>query len=212
MRIICLANSFKEGGRCLAGIQVDENNLPVLENNRPKWIRPICNTEHGQVPNHLCQHISIRDIVEFDNAVVNGDGYQSENTTFNERSLNVIGTYQNNLNNLCDNEHKPIIFGNRGAAVPQDTIDRINYSLMLIRLDEFEINEREYEDREYPQVRMVFRYNGNRYDLPITDPTFLHRYGNNPEILEEIDNIYLSLSLGVEWQEWYYKLVAAVIT
>ena len=198
MRIICLANSFKEGGRCLAGIQLDQNNVPILENNRPKWIRPICNTEHGQVPNHLCQHIAIRDIVEFDNAAVNGDGYQSENTTFNENSLNVVGAYHGNLDHLCDNDHKTIIFGNRGAAVSQDTIDRANYSLMLIRLEEFEISERKYEDREYSQVRIVFRYNGNRYDLPITDPTFLHRYGNNAEILEGVDNILLSLSLGVE--------------
>ena len=99
---------------------------------------------------------------------------------------------------MCHNVYNSLIFGNRGAAVSQDTIDRANYSLMLIRLEEFEISERKYEDREYSQVRIVFRYNGNRYDLPITDPTFLHRYGNNAEILEGVDNILLSLSLGVE--------------
>jgi len=38
-RFVCLANSFKEGGRCLAGIVLDNNNKPVIENALPKWIR-----------------------------------------------------------------------------------------------------------------------------------------------------------------------------
>jgi hypothetical protein len=31
-RFVCLANSFKEGGRCLAGIELDNNNNPKIEN------------------------------------------------------------------------------------------------------------------------------------------------------------------------------------
>jgi hypothetical protein len=37
-RFVCLANSFKEGGRCLAGIELDNNNNPIIENGHPKWI------------------------------------------------------------------------------------------------------------------------------------------------------------------------------
>ena len=36
-RFVCLANSFKEGGRCFAGIELDANNKPLLVNGHPKW-------------------------------------------------------------------------------------------------------------------------------------------------------------------------------
>ena len=54
-KFICLANSFKEGGRCIAGIELDANNIPVIIDNRPKWIRPVCNTEHGEVPINIAE-------------------------------------------------------------------------------------------------------------------------------------------------------------
>src|SRR5690554_138633 len=134
MRILCLANSFKEGGRCLAGIQLDENNRPIMSGSRPVWIRPTCNTEHGQVPTYLCSNISTLDIFEIGNPEINGTGYQSENTSFNQNSLRVIGSVNKNvLDDLCDNNSLRIIFGNRGKAVPEDTIQRINHSLMLVK-------------------------------------------------------------------------------
>jgi len=43
-RLVCLSNSNKLGGRCLAGIELDNQNNPVIIYGRPKWIRPICNT------------------------------------------------------------------------------------------------------------------------------------------------------------------------
>lgn len=212
MRILCLANSFKEGGRCLAGIQLDENNRPVMNGSRPVWIRPTCNTEHGQVPTYLCSNISTLDIFEIGNPEINGTGYQSENTSFNQNTLRVIGSVNKNiLDNLCDNNSLRIIFGNRGKAVPEDTIQGINHSLMLVKTSDFQIIEREYEDREYPQVRLTFRYHGYLYDLPVTDPVFLNQYERNSEILEDVEEIFVVLSLGVPFNDWYYKLVAAII-
>ena len=41
MKIVCLANSFRVGGRCLGGIELDQNNNPVIQNGRPfriKWM------------------------------------------------------------------------------------------------------------------------------------------------------------------------------
>ena len=48
MKIVCLANSFRTGGRCLGGVELDQNNNPVFQNNRPKWVRPVCNTENEE--------------------------------------------------------------------------------------------------------------------------------------------------------------------
>ncbi len=210
-KFVCLANSFKEGGRCLAGIELDANNNPVMVSGRPKWIRPVCNTPHGEVPNHIAEPFSVLNIVEIQITGNQPPGYQSENVTFNENSIRVVGNFSiNQLQNLCDNRN--LIFSNRGKAVSQEQIVNLNHSLLLISATEFEVTQRTYEDRpDRPQTRLHFTYNGNSYDFPVTDPVFLHRYQANPDVLENINQIFVSLSLGVEWQHWYYKLVAAII-
>ncbi len=210
-RFICLANSFKEGGRCLAGIELDVNNIPVIIEGRPKWIRPVCNTGHGEIPNHIAENLSILNIIEFDIKTVPPQGYQSENVTFNENSIRVIGNFnRNHLVNFCDN--RDLIFGNRGKAVSQDIIGNLNHSLLLISVTQFEVTQKVYEDRpDRPQTRLVFIYNGSSYDFPITDPAFLLRYQNNHNLLAGVNQLYLSLSLGVVWNDWYYKLVAGII-
>lgn len=185
-KFICLANSFKEGGRCLAGIELDANNNPVILNGRPKWIRPVCNSGHGEVPNNIAEHIQILNILEIDITGHKPQDYQSENVAFKENSIRVVENFiPSQLVNLCDN--KNLIFGNRGKAVSQENIANLNHSLMLVEVTEFEVTQKVYEDRpDKPQVRLVFTYNGNRYDFPVTDPAFLLRYQRNPGLLEAV--------------------------
>lgn len=210
-RFICLANSFKEGGRCLAGIELDTNNIPVVINGKPKWLRPVCNTEHGEIPNNIAENLNVLNVIEFDITAFYPQGYQSENVTFNENSIRVIGNFnRNRLANLCDNRN--LIFGNRGKAVSQDTIRNLDHSLLLISVTQFEVTQKVYEDRpDRSQIRLVFTYSGNSYDFPITDPAFLIRYQNNHNLLTNTDQFYLSLSLGIVWNDWYYKLVAGIV-
>lgn len=211
-RFVCLANSFKEGGRCLAGIELNDNNTPKKVNGSPKWIRPICETEHGEVPTHLVSHIKILDIIEIDvTSRPEETNYQSENVFFNEDSIEVVDTFDlTQLDQLCDN--KPLVFGNRGKAVSSEAIGNLRYSLMLIKTSTFEVIQKTYEDKpNKPQSRLVFTYNNHQYDLPITDPVFLHNYQSNSDFLEGESTIFVSLSLGVEWSDWYYKLVAGII-
>jgi len=211
-RFVCLANSFKEGGRCLAGVELDTSNNPVINNGHPKWIRPICNTPHGEVHTHLVSHINILDIVEVEiTDYPDGNNYQSENAFFREKSINVIGEFdRNQLDRLCDNRN--LIFGNRGKAIPEEAIGNMSYSLMFIKIDQFEVIEKTYDDNpNRPKTRLVFSYNGNTYDLPITDPVFLHHYQTNPNFLNNQNQIYVSLSIAVEWKGWYYKLIAGIL-
>lgn len=211
-RFVCLANSFKEGGRCLAGIELDNNNNPKLENGHPIWIRPICKTPHGEVPNHFTVHLHVLDIIEIDvTGYPEKKDYQSENVFFNENSIKVIGRFDfNTLPQLCDN--RTLVFGNKGKAVSEEKIGSLTHSLVLIQTNQFEVIEKTYEDTPNKhQLRLVFSYNGIRYDFPVTDPVFLHNYQRNPDILEGCEELLLCLSLGVAWQNWYYKLVAAII-
>jgi hypothetical protein len=211
-RFVCLANSFKEGGRCLAGIELNRNNQPKKVNDNPKWIRPVCKTEHGEVPTHLVSHINILDIVEIDvTDRPEATSYQSENVFFDEGSIKVIGEFHlSKIEQLCDN--KNLIFGNRGKAVSSEAIDTLNHSLMLIKTDTFEAIQKKYEEKpDKPQTRLLFTYNGNQYDLPITDPAFINSYQSNSKFLDQESLIYVVLSLGIVWNDWHYKLVAGII-
>jgi hypothetical protein len=212
MKIVCLANSFRVGGRCLGGIELDQNNNPVIQNGRPKWIRPVCNTEHEEVPTHLVSHISLLDIVEFQAIQETGHGHQSENVLFNTNSIQTNGRFPlSRLNTLIDNNRFNVLFVNRGAAVPEHLVDGLKHSLMLIELTAFETNERIFEGKPFPQIKLSFRHNGNLYNLPITDPSFLHRYGINNNILQGRQRVYVSLSLAAPHEGWSSKLVAGII-
>jgi len=60
-------------------------------------------------------------------------------------------------------------------------------------------------------TRVKFAYHGNRYDLPVTDPVFLKNYQANPEFVKGYTQMEMTLSLGVEYKGWYYKLIACII-
>lgn len=210
-KFICLANSYKEGGRCLAGIEI-ENNNPVITDNKPKWIRPVCNTEHGEIPSNIVSHIRISDIVEIQTSdKPTGEYYQSENVFFDINSIKVIGKYdESRLDELCDN--RSLIFGNKGKAISGEFINKLDYSLMLVKTNQFSFINRTYENTpERNQIRMSFQYNSNNYDFPVTDPVFMKRYEMNPDFVQKYNNAYIVLSVGVCWNDWYYKLVTTII-
>lgn len=58
---------------------------------------------------------------------------------------------------------------------------------------------------------MRFTYYGVEYDFPITDPAFLDEFKREPELYANITNVYLAISLGLEFEGWHHKLVAGVI-
>ena len=82
VRFVCLANSYKEGGRCVAGIMLDRFNNPIIENDLPTWIRPVSNTGHGEIHKELVSHIHLLDILETEISEFVDAGYQSENAIF----------------------------------------------------------------------------------------------------------------------------------
>lgn len=210
-RFVCLANSFKEGGRCLAGIELDSENNPVFENGRPKWLRPVSSLGHGAIDTDYVSQLKILDVVEFDmGEFISRGTYQCENVSYLNPIFNTVGTFDiAQLRNLCDNRFQ--IFGNKGKAIIEDKIGLLNHSLLLINPSEFEVYEKVYSDSQYPQQRLMIKYNGYQYDLPITDPVFLRKYQADPAIMDDIRNIYVSLSVGVLHEGWYNKLVAGII-
>lgn len=208
---ICLANSYKEGGRCIAGVEL-KNNEVVFKSGNPIWIRPVCETPHGEVPNEIAADMEILDIIEIEVTDFVPDNFQTENVLFDKTSIKVVGTFdKNNLKSICDTRHK-YIFSNKGKAVSSEQINRLDHSLTLVGVKDFEVYEKTYQDSSgFPQVRLKFTYNAFVYDLPITDPIFLLNYKRDGQILTKVKELYLVLSLGVLFEDWHYKLVAGII-
>lgn len=207
-RIVCLANSYKEGGRCVAGIELNKNNemLPDI-----KWIRPVCKTMHGEISTMLVQHIKPLDIIKFKITENASDGFQSENVLFDKKSLRRVGVFdKSKISELCIH-NLPLLFVNKGKAVPEESIGQLNHSLIFIPTTKFEIIERKYEDKLNSQIRIKFDYNQTEYDLPVTDPIFLDKYKKDHLLLSKIQMVYLTVSLGILHEGWHFKLVACIL-
>lgn len=209
---LCLANSKKYGERCIAGIEVKKDSgvyKPVEINGKPKWLRPISKFQHGAVSEDLVGGINLMDIVEIDVEAFCPNSYQSENATFRLESIKKIGNIRSserNLDRLID-MNQCNLFGNKGKAVSDDVIDSIGHSLTLIKVDGFEVNRKDSNG----QLRMKFTFNGDSYDLPITDIDFINRYNENDALLDNSNFIYLTISLGIFHNGWHSKLIAGVI-
>lgn len=211
--MLCLANSYKHGGRCLAGIEVtfNDNEYTIVRdtNGVPKWVRPISRLLAGQVPNaHAC-NIRVLSIVRIVGVEYAGSYSHSEDVYYQSLSVHsYINPTRVALNNCLDNYHLKI-FGNRGKALTPECFQNGNYSVMLIRTENPEV----YIDTRFdnPKPRMKFVHNGNNYDFPITDPVYLDRIKSDDNCIGTLTEAYLVLSLGVEHEGWHSKLIAAII-
>lgn len=211
--IICMGNSYKNGGRCLAGIKVNRsaNGYNVVRNydGSPKWIRPVMADDNQGIPEQLVGSFGIFDILE---VTVTGEapsGAHSENVRFS--SIDKIGHYNGSLATLCDDSHS-LIFGNKGKAVPEEVFCAGGYSLMFVKPVDLYIAI-QYDDYGHEKYRMQFTYKGRRYDFPLTDPKYIDmlQRGRCQSGDRSDENLYLTLSLGVNFNDWHYKLVAGVI-
>lgn len=208
---ICLANSYKRGGRCIAGIEIDSDKGIILnEHGNPKWIRPVADTQYGEIPNDNASSIKLLSHIGLSYVIDNPQDVHCENVIY--ETLEFLSfTFPSDtkfLDKLVDKTHKSI-FGNHGKAVSVDMALGLDYSLMFIHVQ----NARAYidENREKSKSRMCFAYYGTEYDLPITDPAFLEKFRKAPEHFAIIPDVYLTLSLGLEFEGWHHKLVAGVI-
>ena len=210
--IICLGNSYKNGGRCLAGIEVRKtfNGYNVVKNNdgSPKWIRPVMENDNLGIPESMVSSFRLFDVLDID--VMNDvpSGAHSENVRF--RSINKVGHYNGSLSVLCDDNHS-LIFGNRGKAVPEEIFCSGGYSLMFVKSENLFI-ETQYDEYGHEKYRIKFSYKGNKYDFPLTDPEYISMLQRGcRESGSRNNEIYLTLSLGVNYNDWHYKLVAGVV-
>ncbi len=209
-RIICLANSYKHGGRCIAGI----------DQNTGKWVRPVPDNKNGAVTS-TTRHINgkepqILDIIEIPLENYGDDeGCQPENRLLKLGPWKKVGRVTaQDLLQYCEDDS--VILHNHQEYVPPEFFETLSKSkwksLQLINKSKLSFHPA-YKRNQW---RVIF-YDGRGHllDLKLTDPLISDRLRNNEKIS---NNCILTVSLATPWSpqgsdqpERCYKMVAGVV-
>ncbi|MEU7982856.1 hypothetical protein AB0B63_30530 [Micromonospora sp. NPDC049081] len=215
--IVCLANSWKNHGRCVAGVE--------LINGRPRaWIRPVSARDGHAVDLTELELFgggdpAPLDILKVPLLTAQPKGHQTENWLLDPtRWWSKIGEYHwSDLVNLKD---KPVDLWGTGDSSGKGTNDRVaesaamylTSSLALIRVRELELH---VFDGGFGQVkrevRAIFRYGQATYNLAVTDPVYRDEYLSRDDGRYQLGACYLTVSLAEPFHGFCYKVVAAVL-
>lgn len=212
---ICLANSKKYGGRCLAGIEVERNptdrHLELLRDpqGRPRWLRPVTRTEHGEIPHPQCQHLRLLDLVEFEQMAPCPDGCQTENVWYAGKTFDKSGFLNlkpPNLDQLVDD--RPMLLGNLEKSISRAETSVLDHSIVLIKPNAASIR---FHEIGASHLRVRFEYRAAQFDLPVTDFDFYLRWVDEPQMLAAAEHIYFCVSVSKEYEGRLHKLVAGIL-
>ena len=218
LQLICLANSRKHSGRCIAGKQFFLKQVG-------EWIRPVSRRETGELsvseirfPDGSLPELLDVVTVRLEEHILHT--YQVENYLINEGQewVKTGRLAADELRDLCDDVDTLWINGYHSSNGINDRIplnmadDRLGSSLLLIRPDNLSISVAQ-ESRKKMKVRGKFSYKGTKYALVITDSMVEKKYlqKTSCEYPVKENNVFLCLSIGEPHEGYCYKLLAGVI-
>jgi hypothetical protein len=220
-RIVCLANSYKTGGLCIAGREITQNGYGG-------WIRPVSNRPTAEVsfqeyryPNNASPRLL--DIIDIPLLNPQPKHHQTENhiVDASQRWAKVGELQWTQLEQIRD--HPPTLWinsdqtkdGSRFNCISQANAETQTYSLVLIRPDNFvvKVGSSTWEGRTKRTYHGGFTYNGVPYILRSTDPAVRNAFLGKDEGDYPMTNVYLCVSLTEPAPQdgRCHKLVAAVI-
>lgn len=202
--IVCLANSWREGGRCVAGVTLGS-----------EWVRPVsatggalkeadCLLDTGVSPKLL-------DVIEIPLGQTCPTQAQPENRYVEQGAWRFVRHLQGRpaMNLLTGLEQSDdLLFGSSGDSIEAADLDNAPSSSSLTIVQP--VSVRWYvraRPGSRPQTRGVFSLQHTMYDLSLTDPEFAPADGATT------DSPFLTISLGEEYVETgrCYKILAGVI-
>lgn len=222
---LCLANSYKNKGRCIGGIElIMEQGVPkrfayrkVDKRLLPIWIRPVCH-DTDAIPNDEASLVTPLNIVRLTEVIECPDNAQQENCYYS--TMNVLGIYDitkayDLLGRISKFYNRYWIFGNKGKAVHPDKYAELDHSLILVKPENVRFKLEPRPGSDVLRLRVEFemqdlRNDITRYDLPVTDPIFCQNFQGDIEKANSYNDYFFTISLGVEHDGWHSKLVAQV--
>ena len=215
-RIVCLANSFKHGGRCVAG----KESLP--DGQFGKWIRPV--SEKGEIPENKIRYVvggapRLLDVIDVPVIEARPANHQRENWLIDStrRWKFVRRVHPNMLEPLRLEDAFESLWVNSYSSstglnnrVPESSTSNIRDSLRLIWTDNLNLSVSEHFGKRI--VQGGFRYLGVDYSLRVTDPVITGQCMEKPVGDYTIGGRYVTVSLGGVFDDGNcYKLIAAIM-
>ena len=213
---VCLANSYKHGGRCIAGVEVEwhEDRWRIVRDERqmPRWVRPVCrDTNTGEIPNEVADDVRVLDVVWLKDAEPCADGAQTENVYYT--SITAIGkrydASERLLERFVDESHRHLFY-NYSKSIPHAAFaTECSYSILLLRVTDAEVFA-DTATAEYTRYRLRFNYRDHAYDIPITDPDYLRQLSCGHKHVGPKGTLYVTCSLGQLYEGYHHKLAACI--
>ncbi|TDU75338.1 hypothetical protein [Streptomyces sp. KS 21] len=215
--IVCLANSRKLSGRCVAGMVGDGSG---------EWVRPVSTRVNREVSARERQYQdgtdpNVLDVVSVPLLRPQSHDFQSENWLLDPdycwKKIDRVGWRE-----LLSLEQHPDTLWINGSSTFHGEDDRIPTeeavtlpdSLKLIRITDLALQVHTPGAMFGDQKRVLrahFSHKGNSHTLCVTDPEYELKYLAQPEGVYELGESFLTVSLGEPYQGYVYKLVAAII-
>jgi len=215
--VICLANSCKHGGRCVAGLRMDGGG----------WVRPVSTEPEGvlQAWHYTLasgREAALLDVLRMRLVCPQPDPHHPENWLMDTGQWEPAarGGLPQMLEILQQNVTTgPELLGGAESRIEYEALLRAPAaaSLALVQPQELHWRIEESPQMGKRRTRAAFALDGAPYNLPLTDPVWLKRLAVLPvgchphEAAEQKMLLTVSLSEPFAGDGFCYKLVAAVI-
>ena len=218
-RIVCLANSIKNNGRCVAGREVTAEGYGG-------WIRPVsarptaelslveCRYENESLPHlldivdvHLSQPAPL--LHQTENHVIDRARYWIKSGELAGTELERLVEQPASLWPNGEHTHHGV-----NDCVSGQLARTLTSSLVLIRPDSVVIRVGREGAAEFPRkTRALFKYDGVDYSLKVTDPVAEEPFQIQGDGEYPLDDVYFCVSLTEPWERdgRCYKIVAGIL-
>jgi hypothetical protein len=218
-RIVCLANSRKLHGRCIAGRE-------LVDRSPDAWVRPVSSREHQEVSERERHYEdgtdpAVLDVIDVPLIAHKPSTYQQENWLLDPTHYWVkqgrVGW--DDLPRLASPERPLWVDGHstyhgRNDRIPLVVADSLTSSLAFIHVDGVELAVfapgSAFGDSKR-RVQARFSHAGAAYKLWVTDPAYERRFLAQPDAQHHLGECFLTVSLGEPYKGDCYKLVAAIL-
>ena len=219
-RIVCLANSFKIGGSCIAGREI------LGKGEYGGWIRPVSDRPTAEVWDSECRYPNnslpkLLDIIDVPLANAAPHNHQSETHVIEKEQWIKVGVLPwEELENLREQPTTLWINSDRTSSgafncISQAEAAALHDSLFLLKKKDFTVGvgSKTWEGKKTKTYRGNFKYNGTYYSLSLTDRNATNAFALKEEGQYPLNDVYVCISLTEPWvkdNNRCHKLVAAV--
>ena len=220
-RVVCLANSRKLTGRCIAGREW------TYGNGVGNWVRPVSSRKNQEVSEYERQYEDgsdpqVLDIIDIPVLEPRPEGYQTENWLLDPDYYWVKkGRFSRlDMHELVDVirplwiDGQSTYHGRNDRILLESACSTVSDSLRLVPVERLKLSvfkPGEAFGNPKRRVQGQFSHAGTKYALWVTDPEYEREYLAKLDGNYEIGESYLTISLGEPYEGACYKLIAAIV-